>query len=143
MPTLIVNVNVDDDSRHKRQEPLAWQESNDLLYLVCFALQLGALFSGLISGQVINRFGRRRTMLLVAAPLFLAGWALITFAHNYPMIFAGRFVTGYAGGTFPLAVPIYVSEVTEDALRGVLGSLMVLMLVIGMLFSFEIGRAHV
>jgi len=42
---------------------------------------------------------------------------------------------GFCGGTFTVTVPVYVSEIAEASLRGVLGSVMVLMLVTGILFS--------
>ena len=42
----------------------------------------------------MERFGRRMSMLLLSFPC-LIGWALIYFAANLEMIYAGRFITGY------------------------------------------------
>ena len=55
--------------------------------------QLGALISGPITGFLINKFGRKQTMLCFAFP-FLCGWALIILAQNLVMMGAGRFITG-------------------------------------------------
>jgi MFS family permease len=51
------------------------------------------------------------------------------------MLYVGRFVTGFCGGAFTVAVPAYVSEVTEDRIRGVLGTVMILMLCTGIEFT--------
>lgn len=73
-------------------------------------------------------------MLISAVPCFL-GWMLIAFAQNVWMIYLGRFITGFCGGTFTVAVPTYVSEVTENRIRGTLGTVMILMLVFGIEFT--------
>jgi len=63
---------------------------------------IGALCACLITGFLIGRLGRKTTMLITAPP-FVVGWLLIGFAQNFPMIVAGRFVTGFCGGAFSLA----------------------------------------
>lgn len=73
-------------------------------------------------------------MLLIAVPCFL-GWMIISFAQNIAMIYAGRFITGFCGGAFTVAVPTYVSEITDERVRGALGTVMILMIVTGIEFT--------
>ena len=58
-----------------------------------FDAQLGAMLSCPVAGLGIEKVGRRMTMLLLTLP-FLAGWLVIFFAQDVPMIYAGRFITG-------------------------------------------------
>lgn len=56
-------------------------------------LPLGALVSGPITGLLIDKIGRKTSMLILSAP-FVLGWLLIAFAQNLAMLLAGRFLTG-------------------------------------------------
>ncbi|ODM94716.1 Facilitated trehalose transporter Tret1 [Orchesella cincta] len=99
---------------------------------------LGALFAAPVSGFLIAKIGRRRTMLFTAFP-FSIGWFLIAFAPDLPVLYIGRFLTGFCGGAFTVSVPAYVAEVTEDRIRGTLAVAFILMLCIGILFTIVLG----
>lgn len=73
-------------------------------------------------------------MLLTALP-FSIGWAMIAFAPNLAVLYVGRFLTGFCGGAFTVAVPAYVAEVSEDRIRGTLAVSFILMLCMGILFT--------
>ena len=45
-----------------------------------------------------------------------------------------RFLTGFAGGAFVLAAPAYSAEIAETKYRGALGTVMQLMVTLGILF---------
>ena len=77
--------------------------------------------------------GKKWTLIALALP-FTLGWLLLLFASNLTMLLAGRFLTGFAGGAFLLAAPAYSDEIAEPRYRGALGSLMQLMVTIGILF---------
>ncbi|OXA48919.1 facilitated trehalose transporter Tret1 [Folsomia candida] len=95
-------------------------------------LNLGALLSAPVVGFLMDRIGRKHTMMLLSLP-FVLGWLLIGFATNLAMILAGRFITGFCGGGFSLVAPVYIGETAEDSIRGALGSCFQLLLVIGIL----------
>ncbi|ODN03069.1 Facilitated trehalose transporter Tret1-2 [Orchesella cincta] len=99
---------------------------------------IGACVSGPVAGFLVDTFGRKKCMLFVA-PLFILGWLLIAFAEYVEMIFAGRFITGFCGGTFSLAAPVYISETAESSIRGTLGSSLQLMINCGVLTTYVIG----
>lgn len=77
-------------------------------------------------------------MLILVIP-FTIGWALIAWSANVYMFIIGRFIVGFAGGAFCVAVPIYISEISESEIRGTLGSYFSLMLAIGIFFAYFIG----
>ena len=58
--------------------------------------------------------------------------------HNYHLdahpYLPPRFLTGFAGGAFVLAAPAYSSEIAETKYRGALGTVMQLMVTLGILF---------
>ncbi|CAG7826503.1 unnamed protein product, partial [Allacma fusca] len=77
--------------------------------------------------------------MLALAPAFVGGWLLIGFGHNVTLVLVGRFVTGFCGGSFTLTIPIYVSEIAENSVRGVLSNMLVLVLCVGILFTYILG----
>lgn len=89
-------------------------------------------------GLIMDVLGRRKAMLLLVIP-FVIGWFLISFATNVAMLMAGRFLTGVGAGGFSVAVPAYVSEITEDSIRGSVGSFFFLMVTIGILYAYVVG----
>lgn len=60
----------------------------------------GAIFGALFVGWLCDVYGRKRS-LLVAAAINIIGGALQTGSVHIGMFIAARFITGFAGGTFP------------------------------------------
>jgi SP family facilitated glucose transporter-like MFS transporter 8 len=54
---------------------------------------LGALFSAPVCGLLMDRIGRKNTMLILSVP-FVLGWLLIGYAQNLAMMLCGRFISG-------------------------------------------------
>ena len=78
------------------------------IYIYLFFQSLvtvGAMIGSCIGGWLIDKFGRKGTILMSAVPLEL-GWLLISFANNHAMLYAGRIITGLACGMVSLAVPV-------------------------------------
>lgn len=55
------------------------------------------------------------------------------------MFYAGRVVLGVCCGIFTVAVPIYIGEISEKDIRGSLGGLFQLLIVLGIAFAYGIG----
>lgn len=107
--------------------------------VIAAALPLGAALGMTIVPFLIDKIGRKWTMLALAPP-FLLGWLLIICApSNYAMVVAGRFVTGACGGMFCVAAPMYSAEISEKEIRGTLGVFFQLLLVIGILYVYCTG----
>lgn len=61
-------------------------------------------------------------------------------ATNVYHVYAARFVFGFVGGATMLVIPVYVSEIADDSVRGTLGSLLILIYNSGVLFGFVIAE---
>lgn len=76
--------------------------------------------------------------MLLANVLALISSALMGFsktASSFEMLIIGRFVVGYYSGLSTGFVPMYVGEVSPTALRGALGTLHQLGIVVGILIA--------
>lgn len=101
-------------------------------------MTIGAACVCLPIGILIDVLGRKMSMLLLVFP-FTLGWALIIWATNIGMLYAGRYIVGVSGGAFCIAAPIYTGEIAEKEVRGSLGSYFQLMITIGILFVYAVG----
>lgn len=84
---------------------------------------------------------RRNSMLFANILAFVAA-ALMGFskmARSWEMLIVGRFVVGLYSGLSTGFVPMYVGEVSPTSLRGALGTLHQLGIVIGILIA-QVGR---
>lgn len=99
---------------------------------------VGCGISCLFIGLLMEKFGRKKTMLYLVIPL-IVGWSLLVWAQNFTMLLSGRFILGLAGGAFYISVPQYTSEISEKEIRGILGSFLQLQVSIGVLFVYVIG----
>ncbi|KAE8147789.1 general substrate transporter [Aspergillus avenaceus] len=100
-------------------------------------LLLAAWFGSLINGPIADRLGRKLSI-NVAVVIFLIGSAIQCGAVNIPMLFAGRAIAGLAVGQLTMIVPLYISEVSIQEIRGGLVVLQQLSITIGILISYWI-----
>lgn len=105
---------------------------------IASVINLGAAFICFPIGLIMDRIGRKTTMLILVLP-FTLGWLLIAFGTSVGMLIAGRLITGVAGGAFCVTAPAYTSEIAQDSIRGTLGSYFQLMITVGILFSYVVG----
>ena len=68
---------------------------------------LGAAAGGVLGGWLLDRAGRKLSLVLCALP-FVAGFAVITAAQNLWMLLGGRLLTGLACGIASLVAPVSV-----------------------------------
>ncbi|CAB3365730.1 Hypothetical predicted protein [Cloeon dipterum] len=101
-------------------------------------VNLGAAVSCLPTGFLVDWIGRKYTMLFVSIP-FVIGWAFIIWPAAVEMLIVGRFIAGFCGGLFCVASPMYIAEISDTKIRGLLSSFFQLLVVIGILFSYIIG----
>ncbi|XP_046383724.1 facilitated trehalose transporter Tret1-like isoform X2 [Ischnura elegans] len=101
-------------------------------------LTLGAAAIALPIGYCMDWIGRKLTMIILAVP-FVMGWALIVWATNVDMLYAGRFFCGMSGGAFAVVAPVYIGETAQKDIRGTLGTYFQLMICGGILFAYIVG----
>ncbi|XP_041368856.1 solute carrier family 2, facilitated glucose transporter member 8-like [Gigantopelta aegis] len=101
-------------------------------------MTIGALAGGPFGGWCIEKFGRRKSILLSSLP-FIFGWLAIVYATDSKLLFQGRFATGFASGMVTVCIPIYLAEISTKSMRGVLGSCMQLCITVGIFWVYTAG----
>jgi MFS transporter, SP family, arabinose:H+ symporter len=110
-------------------------------------LSLGWAFSSLLFGCVIGStaagrltdfYGRKKILLLVAV-LFALTSAATGLAPTFTTFIAARFLGGLAVGGASILSPMYVSEISPPTVRGRMGTLYQMSIVIGILISYCIN----
>ncbi|KAL5727065.1 Sugar transport protein mst3 [Ranunculus cassubicifolius] len=98
------------------------------------SLYIAALVSCLLASKITKSFGRRFTMITGGA-LLIIGAIVNGFAENLVMLYVGRFLLGFGVGFANQSVPVYLSEMAPQNLRGCLNMLFQLAITIGIFVS--------
>ena len=78
-------------------------------------LTFGGVFGTLIFGYIANKFGRKKSIFLMAFPQIL-GWIFLYIAESALLLIAFRFLAGIAAGGILSVVSGYISEISADKL---------------------------
>ncbi|PBC27838.1 Solute carrier family 2, facilitated glucose transporter member [Apis cerana cerana] len=101
-------------------------------------LAVGAICGAIPSGSMADKMGRKKSLLLLAAP-FLLSWGIILLATQVKLLYIARFLVGLGVGAGCVLGPTYISEIAEVSTRGTLGALFQLFLTVGIFLSFILG----
>ncbi|XP_071966694.1 solute carrier family 2, facilitated glucose transporter member 10 isoform X3 [Engystomops pustulosus] len=119
---------------------LLWLKSEFLL--TCFqqevlvsAVLVGALVASLVGGFLIDRSGRR-TSILASNLLVLGGSIILISSGSFSWLVVGRVTIGFAISISSMACCIYVSEIVQPHQRGMLVSLYETGITVGILLSY-------
>lgn len=104
------------------------------------SLLFGCVIGSVIAGQLTDRYGRRRILLWVAV-LFAATSVATGLAPTFTAFVLARLIGGLAVGGASILSPMYVAEISPPSLRGRMGTLYQLSIVIGVLISYCINYA--
>jgi len=107
-----------------------FQASSVAVGLAVSSALLGSAVGAFFSGQLADRFGRIKIM-IAAAVLFTVSGVGSAFASGIPDFMFWRLLGGVAIGAASVIAPAYIAEVSPAHLRGRLGSLQQLAIVIG------------
>ncbi|MEB7503862.1 sugar porter family MFS transporter [Arthrobacter koreensis] len=103
--------------------------------LITSSLLFGAAFGAVGAGQLADRLGRRR-LLLILAVVFMLGAAGTAAAPGVGVMVLARVVLGLAVGGASAVVPMFLAELAPAARRGQLVTRDQLMIVSGQLAAF-------
>jgi SP family arabinose:H+ symporter-like MFS transporter len=102
------------------------------------SLLFGCVLGCFIAGRLTDRYGRRRLLIFVAF-LFALTSVATALAGSFTSFVAARFLGGLAVGAVSLLSPMYVSEVSPPSIRGRLGAMYQMSIVVGILTSYSIN----
>ena len=105
---------------------------------VVASLLLGAMAGAALAGPLSDTLGRRR-LIMIAAVTFTVGAIAAAAAPSAWALVGARVILGLAVGCAALVVPLYLSEIAPTRLRGAIGSLNQLMIVVGILVAFIVN----
>ncbi|KAI7831339.1 general substrate transporter [Gamsiella multidivaricata] len=113
--------------------------SNSEWSVLVATLTLGGLLGAMLVGsRLADRFGRRNALMINNASL-LVGSVVIGCASTYTGMLVGRFLIGVGCGAVTVIVPMYLAEVSPPELRGSLGVMNQLGIVVGIFFAQILG----
>jgi SP family arabinose:H+ symporter-like MFS transporter len=110
-------------------------------------IRLGWAFSSLlfgcalgcsVAGRLSDRYGRKNLLVIVALLFALTSFATSQ-ATGFDSFVTARFLGGVAVGGVSLLSPMYVSEVSPPSIRGRMGALYQMSIIVGILVSYGIN----
>ena len=102
------------------------------------SLLFGCALGCVIAGRLTDRWGRKKLLILIAL-LFAATSSETALASNFTALVTARFLAGLAVGGVSLLSPMYAAEVSPAAMRGRMGTLYQLSIIVGILISFGLN----
>nr|AHF27413.1 putative sugar transporter 1 [Phaedon cochleariae] len=101
-------------------------------------LMLGS-FCGLPTTiYLVDKIGRKRSLLL-ATCCSLFGWIVIAVANKMVYIHVVRFLFGMSANMSFVAAPMYIAEIADSKIRGLLSSIVYLMMLVGFVIVYSVG----
>jgi sugar porter (SP) family MFS transporter len=99
---------------------------------------LGALVGSLVAGELGDRLGRKRAI-LIAGALFTFGATIQWLAPSALILVAGRFVIGAGVGMAAVSAPLYAAELAPAQLRGRFVSAYQLAITMGIFLAYLVN----
>ncbi|XP_045762224.1 facilitated trehalose transporter Tret1-like [Maniola jurtina] len=118
--------------------PTGYPVSDEALNWIVSSMSFAAIFGVPVYAYIADAFGRRLGVILLALPQAISWIIRLSYSSTTTLIIA-RIISGLASGGCFNIVPIYVKEISQDNIRGTLGTLSTLLQTLGVLLTFIIG----
>uniref|UniRef100_A0A8C8VQZ4 Major facilitator superfamily (MFS) profile domain-containing protein n=1 Tax=Pelusios castaneus TaxID=367368 RepID=A0A8C8VQZ4_9SAUR len=106
---------------------------------------LGGFFGSLMVGPLVNKCGRKGTLLInnifSIVPAILMGTSKV--AKTFEVIILSRIIVGICAGLSSNVVPMYLGEISPKNLRGAIGVVPQLFITIGILVAQILGLTSI
>lgn len=112
-----------------------WGLSAGMHGLVMGSALYGTVLGSLLGGWPTDKFGRKKTLLLVGV-LYVLSALGCGFANGVAMFVTARVLGGLGIGISTVAAPLYISEIAPPAYRGRLSGLFQFNIVLGVVVAF-------
>jgi sugar porter (SP) family MFS transporter len=99
---------------------------------------LGCIPGAMFAGYMSDRFGRKR-MLFLCALLYAVSGILSAIPVTFNQFLAARLLSGFGIGASSMICPVYIAEISPERLRGRLGSLFQLGIVMGIFLTLFVN----
>jgi sugar porter (SP) family MFS transporter len=106
--------------------------------VITASLSVGAIVGAIFSSRVNEKLGRRRTIML-AAVVVIIGTVAASVSPTFALLIISRLVIGVGIGFSSSTVPTYLSELAPARLRGAMGALNQIFIVLGILIAFLVS----
>lgn len=106
---------------------------------VVSAAIVGAVIGAALNGSLSDIYGRKK-IIVATGIIFAIGSIMCAYATSPFWLIISRMVIGLAVGMVNFVVPVYLSEIAPQKIRGMLVSLYQLAITAGILFSYLINR---
>lgn len=116
-----------------------WQTSSFEQGWIVSGAIVGAVVGAAANGSLSDIYGRKK-IIVATGIIFALGSLLCAFSASPYQLIASRMVIGLAVGMVNFVVPMYLSEIAPQKIRGMLVSLFQLAITAGILFSYLINR---
>ncbi|XP_061817154.1 solute carrier family 2, facilitated glucose transporter member 4-like isoform X2 [Nerophis lumbriciformis] len=126
---------------HRYGQPIPTRTLTSLWSLSVAIFSIGGMLSSFCVGFVSEWLGRRKAMLINNLFAFIGGslMGMSKLCRSFEMMILGRFIIGSYCGLASGLTPMYVGEIAPTSLRGALGTLHQLAIVIGILIAQVLG----
>lgn len=105
---------VSDDFRLEERYP---GSAHNITEIITASILLGAVIGALLTSVLVNRIGRRLSIILIAA-VFAVGVVLSGLSGDWWILSLSRVLLGLAVGGSTMAIPAYISELAPPDRRG-------------------------
>lgn len=116
---------------------LTLEEASYLPVISALSLSIGSV----VCAQLINIFGRKFCMILLAVPYFIC-YLIIIYSDSLVLLYVARVLSGFADGFVTVSAPSYLGEITTPKVRGVWGNLVSVLFYAGELIVNAIGAYY-
>ncbi|VEN44661.1 unnamed protein product [Callosobruchus maculatus] len=99
---------------------------------------IGAASGSIIAAVIVDKIGRKTSMLLTS-PLYFVTWIMVAYSPSVMLLYIARFLVGTSDGVAFTVFPMYLGEIANAKIRGMLGSSVQVSMFIGMLLINSIG----
>jgi sugar porter (SP) family MFS transporter len=106
--------------------------------VITASISVGAVVGAIFSPRVNEWLGRRRTI-MAAAVIVVLGTLAATFSPSFGLLVVSRLIIGVGIGFSSSTVPTYLSELAPARLRGAMGALNQIFIVLGILIAFLVS----
>ncbi len=114
-----------------------WNLSTSEESIATSSVLIGAILGAIVGGYSADRVGRKRSIIAGSA-LFILGTFIVLASPGLPVFVVGRILIGIAIGLASFIVPMYISELAPERIRGSLVSLNQLFVTLGILVSYGV-----